>query len=169
MSSSMSNPICDGLVSMLQTIQNGAIPLYSFVKKGAIFDPSSISGLWAEVVDPRGRAGHAGSGGNQIGWRIDDLISFKLTTGYLYEADSTAALTNILMARDVLMPILMSHYLIPSPNNPAQAIASVYSVLEDQGQTDITQPVRFPNGHLYLLWSLWVQVKQQYNVELVSP
>lgn len=167
---SMRLPIAQGLTTLLAGIQNPSTsqPVYALAKLGAIFDPTGFSS-WVEVVDPRGKVGHAGSGGNQIGWRIEDNILFKVTSGWPYQADSTAAMENMLSAQDIVLPLLLSHYQIPSPNNPAQPIASVYSVLEDDGQTDMSQPVKFPNGVVYLLWTLWVEVKQQYNVLLTSP
>lgn len=162
--------IAQGLVLLLQGITNPntSQPVYNFVKLGAVFDPSPYAS-WVEVVDPRGKVGHAGSGGSQIGWRVEDDIAFKITSGWLYEADSTAAMTAMLAAQDIVLPAFASHYLIPNPNNPTLPIASVYSLLEDQGQTDMSGPVRFPNGHLYLLFTFWALVKQQYNVSLQTP
>jgi hypothetical protein len=98
-----------------------------------------------------------------------DDIAFKITSGWIYEADTNAAMVNMLTAQDIVLPIFASHYKIPNPNAATQPIASVYSLLLDQGQADISMPVIFPNGHSYLLWTFWVLVKQQYNVELVSP
>lgn len=162
--------IAQGLVALLQGIvnPNTSQNVYGYVKLGAVFDPSAYSS-WCEVVDPRGKVGHAGSGGNQIGWRIEDDIAFKITSGWPYDADSAAAMTNMLTAQDIVLPLFASHYQIPNPNTPTIAIASVYSLLEDQGQTDLSGPVRFPNGHVYLLWSFYALVKQQYNVSLVNP
>lgn len=162
--------IANGLMKLFQGITNPSTsqPVFQFVKLGAMFDPSAYTSF-AEVVDPQGKTGHAGSGGNQIGWRIEDTISFKVSAGWPYEPDSTAAMTAMLTAQDIVLPLLTSHPLIPAPNNPAQPIASVYSLLESQNQTDSSQPVRFPNGHVYLLWTVWLQVKQQYNVTLQVP
>jgi len=162
--------IAQGLVLLLQGITNPSTsqPVYGLAKLGAVLDPSGVTS-WAEVVDPRGKVGHAGSGGNAIGWRVEDDISFKITSGWDYEADTTLAMTNMLTAQDIVLPILESHYQIPNPNNPSIAIASVYSVLESQGQTDTSIPVRFPNGRVYLLWTLWVLVKQQINIILQNP
>lgn len=162
--------IANGLVKMFQGMTNPSTsqPVYQYVKLGAVFDPSPYAS-WCEIVDPQGKTGHAGSGGNQIGWRIEDIIAYKATAGWPYEADSTAGMTAMLTAQDIVLPILTSHPLIPSPNNPAQPIASVYSLLESQDRTDASQPVRFPNGHVYLLWTVWLQVKQQYNVTLQVP
>jgi hypothetical protein len=165
--SSSSLLIAQGLQLLLAGIINPTTsqPVYAFSKLGAVFDPTQYPS-WVEIVDPRGKLEHAGSGGNQIGWRIEDDIAFKITSGWDYEADSTAAMTNMLTARDIVLPIFAGHYQIPSPANPAQPIASVYSVLEDQGQTDGAGPVRFPNGRVYFLWTFWALVKQQYNVTL---
>ncbi|SRR6266704_857563 len=158
--------IAQGIVAMLQGVQNGASALYGEVKLGSVFDPTPFTS-WCEVTFHQARSGPAGSGGNLIGWRIEDNPIFKITSGWDYEADSTAAMTNMLTAMDILMPLLHSHYQIPAPNNPTQAIASVYSLLEDQPER--AMPVRFPNGRVYILWETFVTAKQQYNVQLSSP
>lgn len=158
--------IAQGIVAMLQGIMNGSSPLYGTVKLGALFDPSAVTS-WAEVTFFRAQSGPAGSGGNLVGWRIEDNPIFKVTSGWDYEADSTAATVNMLTAMDILAPVLHSHYQIPNPNSPTQAIASVYSLLEDQPER--AMPVRFPNGRAYLLWETYCVAKQQYNVTLVSP
>lgn len=162
--------IAEGLTLLLQNVTdpNTGLPVYGLAKLGAVLDPSAYTS-WVEVVDPRGRVGHAGSGGNQVGWRIQDDIAFKVTSGWIYELDTTAAMTSLLTARDIVMPMMTSHYKIPNPNDQTQAIASVYSVLEDQNQTDMSVPIKFPNGHLYLLWTFWAMIRQQYNVTLVNP
>jgi len=163
---SMRLAIGQGIVSMLQGIQNPSTsqPLYQYVKLGSVFDPSPYSGLWADVTFFQARSGPAGSGGSMIGWRVQDEPTFMITTGVQYDTDSTAAMESILTAMDVLMPMLHSHYQIPSPDNPAQPIASVYSLLEDQ--VDKGRPVRYPNGKVYYLWFTYASVKQQYNVQL---
>lgn len=158
--------IARGLVALLQGIMNGPNPIYNYVKLGAVFDPSPYAS-WAEVVDPRGKSGHAGSGGSQIQWRVEDDITFKITSGWPYQADSTAAMTAMLTAQDLVLPLFASHYQIPNPDNPTFSIASVYSVLEDQGQTDFALPVKFPNGSIQLLWTFYVLVRQQYNVGVI--
>lgn len=160
--------IGNGLVKMLQGVTNPSTsqPLYGYAKLGALFDPSPYTS-WCEVTFFQSQSGPAGSGGFQVGWRIEDNPVFKITSGWDYEADSTAAMTNMLTAMDILVPILHSHYQIPAPNNPSQPIASVYSLLENQVERAV--PVRFPNGRIYLLWDTYAVVKQQYNVTLVSP
>ena len=160
--------IANGLQAFLAGIQNPntSANLYGLSKLGAVFDPTPYTS-WIEIVDPRGKSGPAGSGGNQIGWLIKDEITFKLTSGWDYEADSTAAMVNMFTAQDILLPTLHSHYQIPNPNMPTQAIASVYSVLEDP--VDWSQPVKFPNGKVYLLWHAFAVVKQQYSVTIVNP
>lgn len=162
--------IAQGLVALLQGITNPntSQPLYQYVKLGNIFDPSAYTaGLWCEVIYFQGTSGPAGSGGNLIGWRIEDNPIFQLTTGVDYGDDSTAAMTAVLTAMDILMPILHSHYQIPNPNAPTQAIASVYSLLENQ--VDRGAPRRFPNGKVYYLWSTYALCKQQYNTVLQNP
>lgn len=160
--------IANGLVKMLQGVQNPSTsqPLYGFAKLGALFDPSPYTS-WCEVTFFQSQSGPAGSGGAMVGWRIEDNPVFKITSGWDYEADSSAAMTNMLTTMDILVPILHSHYQIPAPNNPSQPIASVYSLLENQ--TERAVPVRFPNGRVYLLWETYAVAKQQFNVTLVTP
>lgn len=158
--------IAQGIVTMLQGVQNGANPLYGLAKLGAVFDPTPYTS-WAEVTFYQARSGPVGSGGNLVGWRIADDPIFRITSGWDYEADSTAAMTNMLTAMDILMPILHSHYQIPAPGNPTQPIASIYSLLEDQPER--AMPVRFPNGRVYLLWETYATAKQQYNVSIINP
>lgn len=162
--------IAQGIVLLLQGITNPSTnqAVYSYCKLGAVVDPTPYASF-VEVVDPRGKVGHAGSGGTQIGWRVQDEILFKVTSGWDYEADTTAAMVNMLTAQDIVIPTFASHVLIPSPANLSQAIASVFALYEDNGQTDQSQPVRFPNGKAYLLWTLWLLVKQQYNVIIQNP
>lgn len=162
--------IAQGLVQMLEGITDPSTgqSLYQFVKLGNIFDPSGIPGLWAEVLYLQGKSGPAGSGGNLVGWRIEDNPVFAITTGYDYETDSTAAMTAVLNAMDVLLPALHSHYQIGAPGNPTQPIATVYSLLSGD-QNDRGQPVRFPQGKVYYLWTTYALVKQQYNVTIQSP
>lgn len=162
--------IAQGLVSLLAGIidPNTSQPIYNTVKLGAVIDPTGLAS-WAEVVDPRGKVGHAGSGGNAIQWRVEDDIAYKVTSGWDYELDTTAAMTAMLTAQDIVLPAIGSHYTIPNPNNTSIPIQSVYSVLLDQNQMDMSGPVRFPNGKIYLLWSFWVLVRQQYSVVLQSP
>lgn len=162
--------IGQGLVQMLQGITNPSTgePLYQFVKLGSLFDPSQYTaGLWAEVVYFQGKSGPAGSGGNLVGWRIEDDPIFLINTGYDYRTDSTAAMEAVLGAMDILLPALHSHYQIGAPGNPAQPIASVYSLLEGD-QNDHGQPVRFPNGAIYYIWTTYALAKQQYNVQLAQ-
>jgi len=168
--SSSSLLIAQGLVSLLSGIinPNTSQPVYAYSKLGAIFDPSPYSS-WVEVVDPRGKVGHAGSGGQVVGWRVEDDLTFKITSGWPYQQNSTTAMENMLTARDIVLPLFASHYQIPNPNNTSIAIASVYSLLEDQGQTDVTVPVRFPNGSIQLLWTFYALVRQQYNITFKSP
>jgi hypothetical protein len=162
--------IAQGLVAWLQTVQNTdtSTALYQYVKNGAIWDPSAYTGLWAEVTYAHGKSGPAGSGGHDIGWRIQDKAVWSIGTGYRYDADSTTCMNSIYTAMDMLLPAIHSHYKIPNPNNPLQPIGSVYSVLVGD-QNDKGQPVTFPNGYVYFMWNTYVTVMQQYGVDLVSP
>jgi hypothetical protein len=160
--------IAQGLQTMLQGVTNPAtsLPVYQQVQLGAFFNPE-VYASWAEVAFFEGKSGPAGSGGNLVGWRVDDAVTFSVVSGWDYEEDSTAAMTNMLTAMDIVLPLLHSHVVIPLSTNPAVGIASVYSVLEEQPDRAI--PVRIPNGHVYLLWHVYVVVRQQYNVTLTSP
>lgn len=141
--------------------------IYQDVKLGAMWNPSTLT-TWCAVTHVQGKGAPAGSGGPAVGWRIDEEVQFAITSGFgPYETDSTAAQTNMLTAMDVILPLLHSHYLLPASSNPSLAVQSVYSVLPIQADKSI--PVKFPNGHFYLLWSFPLIVKQQYSVELVSP
>lgn len=161
--------IGQALVTLLQGMvnPNTNAALYGTVKLGAVFDPSNLAS-WAEVVHMQGKGVPAGSGGVMTGWRIDDEVTYLITTGVgPYETDSTAAQVNLLTIQDVLLPTLHQHFLLPTSGNPSQAVQSVYSVLPIQ--TDRSRPARLPNGHVYLLWDVPVIVKQQYNLELLEP
>lgn len=161
--------IANALVALIKTINNPSTStaLYQICKLGAVFDPGAATS-WCEVTHFQGKGGPAGSGGAQVGWRIDEDITFQITSGIgPYETDSTAAQTNMLTIQDVLLPTLRQHFQLPDSSNPANAVQSVYSVLIEQ--VDRSQPVKLPNGHVYLLWHVFVTVKQGYNVLLVQP
>jgi hypothetical protein len=162
--------ITRGLQTWLQGVidPNTSATLYQYVKRGHILDPGTISGLWADVVYFQGKSGPAGSGGNMVGWRIEDNPIWVIETGYIYELDTTVAIDAVMNAADILLPAIHSHYLIPNPDNPSVQIGSVYSVLESE-YNDRGMPLRYPNGHSYYVWSTYVTVKQQYNVTLVTP
>ncbi len=161
--------IANGLVSLLQGIINPSTsqPLYGQVKLGAMFNPSNLT-TWAEVIHMQGKGGPVGSGGPQTGWRIDEEITYLITSGVgPYETDSTAAQTSMLTIQDILLPTLHQHFQLPVAGNPTIAIQSVYSVLPTQ--VDRSRPVRFPDGHIWLLWDVPVIIKQQYNISFVAP
>lgn len=141
-------------------------PLFSLTKLGAVFDVGN-NATWAEVTHYQGRSVHAGSGGNTIGWRIDDVTLFDITCGAgPYELDSSGAQTNMLTIMDVVLPALHSHYQLPNASNPTVALPFAYSTLTDQ--PDKSVPVRI-GAHVWLLWSLKVEVKNQYSVQLSTP
>lgn len=141
--------------------------IYQDVKLGAMWNPSTFTS-WCAIAHVQGKGVPAGSGGNMVGWRIDEEVQFSITSGFgPYETDSTAAQTNMLTAMDIILPLLHSHYLLPTSGNPSQAVQSVYSVLPIQA--DRSQPMKFPNGHFYLLWSFPIMIKQQYNILQVTP
>ena len=168
MASSSRLAIAQGLQTLLVGATNpvSSLPVYQQVQLGAFFNPEVYSS-WAEVAFFEGKSAPYGSGGTLVGWRIQDAVTLSVVSGWDYEEDSTAAMTNMLTAMDIVLPLLHSHVVVPQSGNPAQAIASVYSVLEDQPDRAI--PVRIPNGHVYLLWHVYVTVRQQYNVILTNP
>ena len=161
--------IANGLVTLLSGITNPntSQPLYSTVVLGALFNPSVGYASWAQVGFFQGKSGPAGSGGNLIGWRIEDDLVLPISSGWDYETDSATAMTSMLTTMDILLPILHSHPMIPDPNNPTVPIASVYSVLTEL--PDRAVPVRVPNGHMWLVWHCFVLIKQAYNVTLTVP
>ncbi len=157
------------LVSLLQgmTNPNTNAPLFGLAKLGVVFDPL-LATTWAEVTHYQGRSLHAGSGGNTIGWRVDDTVLFDVVCGAgPYELDSSAAQTNMLTIMDVVLPALHQHYQLPNASNPTVPLPYVYSVLTDQ--PDRSLPVNLPDGHTWLLWMLKVEVKSQYSIVLQSP
>lgn len=159
--------IGQGLQALIASVMNGANPLYGDVKLGAIFDPTAFTSF-AEITMANAKSKPAGSGGQQIGWRIEDDIVWCVASGWDYEADSTAAMTNMLTAQDILLPFLHTHYQVPNPSTPSVAIASLYHLTEWE-RDERARPVRFPNGRVYLMWELYIGTKQQYNVTIVNP
>lgn len=162
--------IGQSLVALLQGIVDPLtnLPIYQLVKLGMVYDPGA-NDIWSAVWHNTGQGNPAGSGGGDIGWRIDDTITFVITTGTgPYELDDTAAEVAKLHIMDVVIPALRQHFQMPLATNPTVAIQSVYSMLISH--PDRTEkPARFPNGHVYALWHLYVTAKQQYNVELIQP
>ena len=141
--------------------------LFPLVKLGAVFDPGAYT-QWAQVAHYRGQQKPAGSGGNQIGWRRDDEVIFMITSAYgPYQLNDSTAQINMLHAQDLLLPSLDTHFQLPDASNPVNAVQSVYSVLPIQ--VDLSEPRKFPNGNVYLLWHVPVIVKQQFNISLVQP
>jgi hypothetical protein len=161
--------IAQALVSLIAGITNPSTgqPLYQATKLGSLFDPSSLTS-WCEVVHYQGKGGPAGSGGNQIGWRIDDHVTFSVTSGVgPYETDSTAAQVSMLTIQDILLPTIRQHFQLPQAGAPTLAVGSVYSVLVEQ--VDRSRVAKFPNGHVYILWDIFVTVMQQYSISLTQP
>lgn len=164
----MRKAIGQGLVTILQGIIDPAtgLPVYGFVKLGALFDPTAYAS-WAEVTFAQGKSSPYGSGGTGVGWRIDDMITFEVTSGWQYDIDSTVATTNMLNAMDIVLPVMHSHVVIPSPFNPTVPIASVWMLSEDQPERAI--PLRFPDGKVWLTWRFSTVVRQQFNITMVNP
>ena len=159
--------IGQGLVALVQTVLNGASPLYGFVKLGNIFDPTAYTSF-AEITFVNAKSKPAGSGGYQIGWRIEDDPLWCIASGWDYEADSTAAMINMLTTMDILGPFLHTHYQVPNPNNTLLPIASLYHLTEWE-RDERSRPVKFPNGKVYLIWELFIGTHQQFNVIQTNP
>lgn len=160
--------IGQSLVQLLQgvTNPNTSLALYALVKQGHIYDPSPYA-TWAEVTFANGKSGPAGSGGNLVGWRIEDHATYLITSGAAYDQNSNAAEISILTMMDVLLPLLHSHPVLPNPSSPSLQLPGVYSFLLEQA--DQTRIAKFPNGRIYLLWHVQVAVAQQYSVQLIIP
>lgn len=162
--------IANALVALIQTVNtpSTSIALFQKVKLGAMFNPSNLAS-WCSVRHAQGQGKPAGSGGNQVGWRIDDTVTFLIECGVgPYELDSTAAETSMFTIQDTLLPSLHTHFQLPDATNPTNAVQSVYSV-QLENTPDKSIPKRFPNGHVYLLWYFMITVKQQYNIVLTQP
>jgi hypothetical protein len=161
--------IADALVALAAGIQNPNTnqPVYQGVKLGSIFNPTNWM-EWCEITFYQGKGGPEGSGGAQIGWRVGDDVTYQMTSGFgPYETDSTASERAMLTAHDIVLPTLRKHFQLPDASNPTVAVQSAYSVLLEQ--VDRAKPVKFPNGHVYKLWDVFITVKQGYNVELAQP
>lgn len=149
------------------------LPLYGLAKLGAVYNPTGLSSF-VEVTYHRGISSPVGSGGNMVGWRITEDLSWMLSSGWQYTSpsdatpiDSTDAMTSMLTAMDILVPAIHQHFQLPQATNSALAVQSVYSVLVEP--QDRARVVLFPNGSAYLMWDLMVQTKQQYGVNLIQP
>lgn len=162
-------PMAKALVALIKTFQNPStgLPLYQYVKLGSVFDASPYQSF-CEVTHFEGVGGPEGSGGPQIQWRINDDMTFQITSGFgPYQLDSTTCEINMLATQDILLPLLRKHFELPDASNPLNAIQSVYSVLVQAPDKSTVKP--YPGGNVYKLWSIWVLVKQGYNIELVQP
>jgi hypothetical protein len=160
--------IGQGLQALIASVMNGANPLFPLCKLGFVFDPTPYSSF-VEITFHQAKSAPAGSGGQQIGWRIEDGPLWLITGGWEYEADSDAAEINMLAAQDILVPFLHTHYQVPNPNNPSIAIASLYHLTEWEQTERARRPMNFPNGRAYRLWDIFIGTKQQYNVTIVNP
>lgn len=162
--------IAKSLVAILQDVIDPVTnqPIYPFVKLGMVFDPGAniaFAGVWHF----RGKRKKAGSGGNQVGWRTEDTVTFIITSATgPYELNDSTAEAAMLHIQDIVPPVIETHFQLPDATNPTNAIQSVYEVILDQPDVS-PPPQRFPNGHVYKIWHQFVTVKQQYNVTLVLP
>jgi hypothetical protein len=156
------------LQAILQSLQNGSSALYGLVKIGAVYDPTGYS-AWAEITHLEGKGGPAGSGGSQVGWRIQESITYLIRSWFgPYEPNDSTAETAKLTAQDIVLPALRTHYQLPQAGNPSQAVAGIFRVLVEAPDRS-GPPIRFPNGSTYLPWDVRVLVDQQYSLLLATP
>lgn len=159
----------NAIVALLQAIQNPTTnqPFYQLAQLGAVFNPGA-STYWAEVLHQQGQGGPGASGGSEVGWLIDETVRYQVTSGVgPYETNDSTAQANMLALQDTVLPAIRRHFLLPNASNPTNAIQSVYDIRVSQA--DRSQVAKFPNGHVYLLWHISVDVRQQYTVSLVEP
>ena len=157
------------LVTLLGTINdpNTGLPVLSPIKYGAIFNPGAAT-QWGQVTHFEGDGHPAGSGGSQIGWRIDDTVTWLIACGFgPYQTNDSNAQHLMNAAVDIIAPVLHQHYQIPQTGQPTLPVPSVYSVLLGKDRSFVSRP--YPNGNVYLIWHLPVFMKQQYSVTQVNP
>lgn len=137
--------------------------LYSsgFAKLGEIQDPTN-SAAYASVTFARGRTKHFDSG-----FRINDYPALQIESGFALTnststLNSTTAETQLLQARDVLIPFFIAQLSL-------QQTPGVYVVFlgENNVGTDKGMYKRYPNGLVYRIHLMEVMAVQQYNVQLI--
>lgn len=165
--------IGQALQAFLAGVQNPNTnqPLFDLAKLGAVYDPTGLKSF-IEVMYVKGNSSPVGSGGNMVGWRIEDQTVWMLTAGWPYTSpsasiDSTDAMISMLTAMDILVPTLHQHYQFPQAANQSLPIQSVFSFLVEP--QDRSKLVVFPNGITYITFDCFVTIKQQYGVQIVSP
>lgn len=167
---SQRDAIANSLLYVLENIidPSTSAAYYQLAKLGQIYDPAT-SVPFVQVTHFQGKSGPSGSGGNLIGWRIQDEITFLITSGFgPYENNDSTAQSDMLYAMDLVKPILHQHYQLPNASNPTNPLPSEFSF--EPWQVDRSIVAKWPtNGRFYLLWHLPVIVKQQYSVVLQTP
>lgn len=165
--------IGQALQAFLAGVQNPNTnqPLFALSKLGNVYDATGFSSF-IEVTYHRGNSQPVGSGGNMVGWRIDESLQWMLSAGWEYTSpstliDSTDAVESMLTAMDILVPAIHQHFQLPQASNSSLPVQSVYSVLVDP--QDRSRLVIMPNGSVYLMWDLMVLTKQQYSIQLIQP
>jgi hypothetical protein len=166
---SFRDPMGQGLFALLGTIidPNTSQPVLSPIKYGAIFNPGAAT-QWGQVIHFEGDSHPWGSGGPQVGWRIDDTVTWLITCGFgPYETNDSNAQHLMNAAVDLISPVLHQHFQMPQSGQPTLPVPGVFSVLFGKDRSFVSRP--YPNGHVYLLWHQPIFIKQQYSVELVIP
>ena len=161
--------IANSLIYVLENIIDPATGLkyYQTTKVGAIYDPGA-NVPFVQVTHYQGKSAPYGSGGNLIGWRRQQEITYLITSGFgPYQPASDVAQDAMLYGMDLVLPILESHYLLPNASSPSIALPSEFSFLPTL--TDRSIVARWPNGQTYLLWHLPVIAMQQYSIVQTVP
>jgi hypothetical protein len=161
--------IAKSLLSVVQNVIDPATNLayYQTTKLGAIYDPGA-NVPFVQVTHYQGESGPYGSGGNLIGWRRQQKITYLITSGFgPYQPDDETTQSDMLYAMDLVLPILESHYLLPDATNPSNPLGSEFSFLPIL--TDRSIVTKWPNGQIYLLWHLPVIAMQQYSITQTIP
>ena len=163
------DPMGQALVALLGTVidPNTSQPLLSPIKYGAIFNPGAAT-QWGQVTHFDGDSHPAGSGGPQVGWRIDDAVTWLISCGFgPYETADSNAQHLMNAAVDLILPVLHQHFQMPQAGNPTLPVPGVYNVQFAKDRSFPSRP--YPNGHVYLLWHQPLIIKQQYSIIVATP
>jgi len=153
MSLGQSTTIGKALVTYLQGMQYNSAPLYSLAKYGAVVDPTDVV-TFASVTFVRGITKRF-----TAGWKIDDHPIFLIESGFSM-TDSTVAETQLTDVRDLLINTFSQTFILGG------SIPGVYDTrIVDEPDESFYKA--FPNGVVYRIHHLKVQVLQQYNVQPV--
>lgn len=133
---------------------------YVMVKQGSLKDiTDSLPCLTVEAA--RGSSQPYSSGGGSIGWRRDEVPTFRLSS-YVDFTDATIAEQNILIIRDALIFALTTYYTLGGVSNP-QGVQNVYvTEFPVNGEQFLYRDMG--NGVVYRAHICNLIVKSQWNV-----